>query len=394
MSTLDGARFGDQSWDTQEAFRAVYGDNAESAWESEHNSDLQRQGYGQSGGSSGGDSGGGSSSGGNSYVSPTAVDAALRAASDAAQQAYLRAHLALERDQFKFMSRMEKDKLAFEKAREAFNEKIQEANVTGMYEGSPTWQRIVQEAGLTGYYNDNPTLARQQFETNTALQAAGLGAQLTGPANVFKYLRLMNGIPGGIRDMISAAAGKYILPGSGGGDPNARPERMTLQSLFDDISRGGYAPQSYSGVGDYSPSGASAPVDWYNYQPNGQGGYVLYPPGQPAPADKPQYSSQAPLDMNDAQASANRAAGLTPNAPATASPGLTVNLNTGGQAPSLPNPNQWNAENINRMNRDTRDVLLGLYEDQGWTKEGAWDAFKQSLPRYGGPQQSRVVMAG
>lgn len=49
MAARDGQRFSDQSEQTQADFRAVYGDNAESAWEAEHDAAL--------GGSDGGDPG-------------------------------------------------------------------------------------------------------------------------------------------------------------------------------------------------------------------------------------------------------------------------------------------------------------------------------------------------
>lgn len=423
MAAWDGQTLWSQDGDTIAMFQAVWGDNAADQWENEHNDELRRQGWsgpGQSGGGGGGSSsgGGGSSSGGggggNQLISPLAVNAALQEA----QQEYLRQRLELEQDQFKFMSGMEKDKLAFEKAKEKFYEKFQTAQLTGEYNGNPTWQKQYQEAGLTGYYNGNPTLAREQGQDQTMLGLLGLGAQLRGPRNAFKFAELLNGVPQGMQDILGAAAGRYVLPGSGGGSTTTRPEAVNVYNLVQDLLAGRQAGAAnpYQPL-TVSPAGAQAPAQAYNYEPTGTGNYTLYPPGVSAPPGASQVSATAPLSPADAAQAGNYAAetpsGQIPSG-STGAGGTGVTVNVGGavpmpsfmdgptnttraaSAPAEPlmlNPNQWNAKNVNRLNPYAKDLLLAQYEDKGWDPDAAWAAFQQSLPRYGGPATGRVAMA-
>lgn len=56
-------------------------------------------------------------------------------------------------------------------------------------------------------------MGRQQ----TSLGYLGLTSQLRGPGDLFQYLKVLGGTPGGIRDVVNAAAGKYQMPRTGGG---------------------------------------------------------------------------------------------------------------------------------------------------------------------------------
>lgn len=56
-------------------------------------------------------------------------------------------------------------------------------------------------------------MGRQQ----TSLGYLGLTSQLRGPGDLFQYLKVLGGTPGGIRDVVNAAAGKYNMPRTGGG---------------------------------------------------------------------------------------------------------------------------------------------------------------------------------
>lgn len=137
-----------------------------------------------------------------------AADYAARLADSAAQQAYLNARLNLDAED-----------LARKKAADA-------------------WQKTYQEASLTGMYGGSPTLANRQFQAQTTSDYLKLLASLRGPANAFQYARVLQGTPQGLTDIINSAAGKYLLPGAGGGDTGTPTERATIGSLLADVNGG------------------------------------------------------------------------------------------------------------------------------------------------------------
>ena len=57
----------------------------------------------------------------------------------------------------------------------------------------------------------------ETFQRNqTSLGYLGLQGQLRGPADLFQYLKVLNATPGGIKDVVNAAAGQYAMPRSTG----------------------------------------------------------------------------------------------------------------------------------------------------------------------------------
>jgi hypothetical protein len=57
----------------------------------------------------------------------------------------------------------------------------------------------------------------EKFQSNqTSLGYLGLQGQLRGPADLFQYLKVLNATPGGIKDVVNAAAGQYQMPRSTG----------------------------------------------------------------------------------------------------------------------------------------------------------------------------------
>lgn len=64
----------------------------------------------------------------------------------------------LELPQFQEMSQLDRDKLAFQKAQDAWQRAIQEATVTGTYNGVPTQAWLEQQAKITGVLNGQQTL--------------------------------------------------------------------------------------------------------------------------------------------------------------------------------------------------------------------------------------------
>lgn len=307
----------------------------------------------------------------------------LNQAQQAAYQAYLNARLNLDTDQ-----------LAFNKATQAFNNTITEANLTGSYQGSQTLAGqkqaadiAAQTAGITGYYtapgqasmadapgqlqsmrdkaaslkaaadaataalsanpndlstrqaataavdaytaaqNDwvarspalmaagstgaqgTPTLARQQFEASTATDYLKLISGLRGPSDYVQYLKVLGSTPGGLRDLVGAAAGQY-RPATGASTGVATTP-ASLGGLIGDATSGGAGGTTYG-----------------------------------------QYMQQ-----------------------------------TAG----LPLPNQISSAAYNAFTDSQKQLLLGAYEAQGWNPADVADLYKQSLPRYAGPAGTGVV---
>lgn len=399
MAARDGQRFDQQSWQTQEDYRAIYGGNAESQWEADHDRALGGDGGGDSGGGdgsgSGGDSGGGTGSG-TSY-NPEAANAALQAANMAAQIAYNNYRLKhLEIPQFKFQSKLERDKyeleidrFAFDKARDAFDQKIKEAGLTGTYNGQPILQKILAEAELTGMYGGQKTLARESMENQTALGLMNLLSTMHGPKNAIDYIRTLNGTPGGLRDVVNSLAGRFSIPGFGGAAQNAPIEGRTLAGLVQDILTGGgsasTAPQQNATV---SPPGAPAPAAQYNYTPTADGNTVVSPPGNPAPVEAPQVSAAAPLSQDQlaAQIAGNFGGAMTGIGGLGGSSEDMASLTA-----QLPRPNQFIAKNWLNLDPYTRDVYTNLYENLGYDAESMQHQFMASLPKYGGAAQGRIA---
>jgi hypothetical protein len=227
----------------------------------------------------------GGSGGGQQGTNLEAWSMAAQVAQQAAQQEYLRQQLAMQEHQFDHLSAYQKEQLAFQRAAFKWQKTMETAQLTGMYKGEPTWERTLQEAGLTGYYNGEATLAREQMQAQTGLGVMNIMAGLRGPRNAFQYLRVLNGMPNGLRDLLGAAGGQFDLPGVGGGDPNAGTQRMDINALWDDIMGGGMGGFQNSlgmpqGSGSVPAQGPSGPV--YGGAPAGGGaGVTLGDPTTP-----------------------------------------------------------------------------------------------------------------
>lgn len=143
------------------------------------------------------------------------------------------------------------DKLAFEKAQQAWLETYQQATMTGMFQGAPTlnreiadWTKQYQQAGLSGYYQGKPTLERETNEAATMTNLLTLQGSLRGPANYSQYLKTLGSTPQGMRDVVNAAAGRYTMPGTSGATPGATYAPATVQSLLGDVTTGGAGAQA------------------------------------------------------------------------------------------------------------------------------------------------------
>lgn len=296
-----------------------------------------------------------------------------------------------------------------------------EAGATGYYNGQKTLEREQQEAGLTGYYNGQKTFGREQFEAQQGLEGLKILSSLQGAGNAFKQLRVL-GAMGTTGDLANAWIGRYTMPGATGSGqapgqaqisdlmqpygnqggnaigqslfalpgPAAQPTQPTFaqpqmayaakptpqlaQPTSDpnmNYAMGATPIAPYGGPVGYSvdPAGTPANPTAWNYGVSGTGQVQVYPPGIPAPPDQHQISTSVPISADQA---AQAAQAHDP-------------YNAGVAGTGLLNPNQINAKNYANTNAYAQQLGWAAFEDQGWDVGAAQDAFRKSLPRYGGP---------
>ena len=174
----------------------------------------------------------------------------------AMQQAQVAAQIAYT----EWLMRSGDEKLAMEKAQQAWSQKFQEvgqayaqrattAGITGQWDGQDTMAMQQQK-----YAQDlaNRTFAEQQLQNQNA---TGLGllqaqSQLQGPRDWAKYWQMSASAPQGLTSALSSLAGRYnFAPGDQG-----TPGPATLQSRTQDLLSGGQqgagAPAGTGGTGD------------------------------------------------------------------------------------------------------------------------------------------------
>jgi len=151
------------------------------------------------------------------------------------------------------------------------------------------WLRSTQEARLN-----------QQLQQQTAQGYLDLLSRLRGPADYAKYQQVLGATPGGMSDLVRAAAGQYI-PG-GGATTGTQPQAVTLPGFVNQVTGGGTVQQSQQ-------------------------------------------------DLQNAQN-------------------------------SLVAPNQMAPQTWNNLAPSQQQMLLGVWESQGYTQDDAKNLFQQSLPKY------------
>jgi len=116
--------------------------------------------------------------------------------------------------------------------------------------GTPTLAAQLQQANLTGTYNGAPTESAREFNTTTGLNYLDLLGKLQGPANYGSYLRVLGSTPGGISDLVNAASGQYVP--STGATTGAPLSPQTLGTLANPnggkAMAGGSEPNSPQGT--------------------------------------------------------------------------------------------------------------------------------------------------
>lgn len=229
----------------------------------------------------------------------------LSQAQQAAYQAYLNAKLALDTDQE-----------AYQKAAQAASTEIAQAGVTGTFQGQPTQAAIKQAADIAQqqaatmlsqantfgtwgtptqgqqtlaanqqYYQQQLDAQKQALAQWQAQQTAGqnyltMMAGLRGPADWAQYQKVLGATPGGMQDLVRAAAGQYI-PG-GGATTGVQPTPVSMQSFLQSATAGASGTQpGQAGVPGGSASDQAAmntlvapnqmaPQTWNNLTPSQQ----------------------------------------------------------------------------------------------------------------------------
>jgi hypothetical protein len=260
--------------------------------------------------------------------------------------------------------------------------------------------------GANGQLSGPQTLAGQQQQFSQAFQQQQFAAQqqqlqqqnaqsylqllssLRGPADWAKYQQVLGATPGGMRDLVAAAAGQYI-PG-GGATTGLQPQAANLNTLVGQVA----------GQGPYGSQPMPYQAQQYQ-QPQWQGGQYgalqrgVVPTGQ-APVQQMQaqggdFANGVPVDPSTVQWS-NAQYGAPQRPQQAWGSGIGVGQQQAtpqqqqqglGNGTNLPAPNQISAQSWGNMAPSQQQMLLGMYENQGWDKGDVQALMNQSLPKYG-----------
>jgi hypothetical protein len=179
---------------------------------------------------------------------------------------------------------------------------------------------------------------------------------------------------------------------------DALPEDTKQQYMAYDQGASSSSTPYAGGAYEFAPAGYQASVEGWNYSPTNAGTMHVYPPGVTSPAGTPDVTTPYPVSPSSAYSMYQYGAAppSTPaysNAPVmgqglataqTAPPPDPLQAGTSYNGPLL--PNQINAKNYNNTYSYMQELGWAGYEDAGWDKGLAQDAFKKSLPTYGGPK--------
>jgi len=310
-----------------------------------------------------------------------------------------------------------RDDLALKAAQFAWSKVMDEANLTGMYQGQytmPTQQNFAQMFGtwgaptagqqtLTGqqqdwqqayntanqygqYYGTGQApavgtqtqsaqeqaytqwlraqqqhLAEQTQQQQAANQYLTLLSNLRGPADWAKYQEVL-GAGGNMNNLAAAAMGQYV-PG-GGATSGIQPQAANLNTLYSQVAgAGGYQPQQPN-VAAFTPQGsvaqATQPAANYQYSPTDTGSQINQSGWAGANAQ--------PTQAQNALGNGTNTMGAQP---------------TQAQQMNLPAPNQIAMQSWKNLAPSQQQNLLGGYEAQGWYKPDVEALMNQSLPKYG-----------
>ena len=232
------------------------------------------------------------------YADIAAINAATNKAQQAAQAAYQAGMLGNQGEY-----------LALARAQFAWQQEMDKAGLTGMYQGAYTMPTQQWFAGSFGSWGTpqagQQTLEGQAQQFGQGLQAAQFQAQqqqaaqqnaqaylqllsqLRGPADWAKYQQVLGSTPGGMRDLVAAAMGQYV-PG-GGATTGVSPEAVSLQSMMGQVGGQPWGPAQ----GLQLPGTIASPTPYSPTQPGAPGSV---PPGTPgAPVAQGGPSANRPI---------------------------------------------------------------------------------------------------
>ena len=198
-----------------------------------------------------------------------------------------------------------------------------------------------QQQFTQGLQTQQEARAAQAQQQQQAMSYLNLLSSLRGPADWAKYQQALGSTPGGMRDLVGAAMGQYV-PG-GGATTGYQPQAASLQSMMGQVMG-----QPYYGQG----GGQLGQPNVYNYNQAVYG----------APANEQAWGSGIGV-------------GQQQPTPQQQQQGY-------GAGTNLPAPNQISAQSWNNMAPSQQQMLLGMYENQGWDKGDVQALYNQSLPKY------------
>lgn len=278
-------------------------------------------------------------------VNPTNLANTLSNLQAKAMQEYYNAKLALDTDQE-----------AYQKAAQAIANELSIAGVTGTYQGQPTQAAIKQLADI----------AQQQAQTMIAY-AQQFGVWGTPAA----------GQPTLAQQAQQAQQTGYYTPYTY--TPGATPQTAGSWTAGTPVMTTAYQQQQQQAAQNYLQllSGLRGPADWAQYQkvlgatPQGTRDLVAAAAGQYIPGRGATTGVQP--QAASLQSLYDQATGASGGSQAD----LSAMQNT------LVAPNQMAPQTWNALTPSQQQMLIGVWESQGYSKDDAQALFNQSLPKYG-----------
>jgi hypothetical protein len=293
-----------------------------------------------------------------------------------------------------------------------------------------------QQAFAQGLASQQEARAAQGQLQDQAQAYLNLLSSLRGPADWAKYQQVLGATPGGMRDLVAAAMGQY-LPG-GGATTGQQPTPVSLQSMYQDVSGqpwlgqpGAGSPpnwdwwtarvptvtsatpvQQIAGPGGLTPDqisriqkaaedrwGTSTWQQWrfedlVNRGTSMERAIAMASGGQTAPDERtvqeiinasginaPVVGGQYPGQFGGATGTQGTQVVGTPSGPGAFTP-MTGTFPAPQTLTGLPQPNQIAPQTWANLTPSQQQLLVGVYESQGWHPQDVLALFSQSLPRY------------
>jgi len=236
----------------------------------------------------------------------------------------------------------------------------------GQTPGAGTQTQTAQEQQYTQWLRaQQQALAEQSAQQQAANQYLTLLSNLRGPADWAKYQEVL-GAGGNMNSLAAAAMGQYI-PG-GGATSGVQPQAANLNTLYNQVAgAGGYQPGAYQtqpNVAAFTPQGSvpspSQAGANYQYSPTDTGSRI----NQSGWAG----ASGQPTQAQNALGNGTNTMGAQ---------------STQAQQLNLPAPNQVAMQSWHNLAPSQQQNLLGSWESQGWNKDDVTALMNQSLPKYG-----------